>query len=262
MKKYIILFVIFLSFNSILNAQKNEYRYAALKFGITHNYNFFAARNNTDVMLRTSNGDMLKEPLAGFNYIPGGAFSFLYHLDSKTDKYGFVIGVEYQNNGFRSKYISENDKFTLVDQFRVQAVGVPFIFKFGGSNIYINQKYLFVGVEYNYFLYVQNIQKTNWNDGKISSHVISPINGARKSGFVGILGFNYYIFNFQAEYWASNYIFPGYQNLENNIKPYSHLPNFNIFLKTSVTVPLTRWLTTKSWTAERVRRIFSFGNRG
>jgi len=256
MKKYIIILLIIIS-GSILKAQKNEYRYVALKAGISHNYNFFASRNNSDVMFTTLSGDMLKSPVASINYIPGGAASLNYHIDSKTDKRGFVVGIEFQNNGFRSKYVSENGGYFLVDQYRVQAIGIPFSFKLSGSNIYINQKYFYAGVQYNYYIVSQNIQKASW-DGQIYSHALS-IDERRKSGLAAFLGFNYYIYNFQIEYWTSNFVNPEYITQNNGavLKPYSHLPKANFFLKTSINIPLTRWLTTKSWTAEKIRRIFN-----
>jgi hypothetical protein len=257
MKKNISLTIILILVAFVLKAQKNEYRYWAIKTGITHNYNFFAGRDNLDVMLRTVDGDMFKTAEGSLNYIPGGSVNLFYHMDSKTDKYGFIIGLEAQNNGFRSRYVSVNKNYWIVDQYRVQAVGLPFIFKFGGSNIYINQKYFFIGIEYNYYIVSQNIQRASWNS-QIYSHALST-NEKSKSGVASFFGFNYNIFNFQIEFWTSNFINPDYIVLVDgtSLKPYSHIPGYNFFLKTSITIPLNRWITTKNWTAEKIRRMFN-----
>ncbi len=257
MKKSIWLSILLMFVFFSLKAQKNEYRYMAIKVGITHNYNFFAGTENIDFMFKTPEGDMKQISKSAFNYIPGGSVNLHYHLDSKTDKYGFIIGLEYQNNGSRSKYESENKNYSLVDQYRVQAVGLPFIVKFGGKNIYINQKYLFVGVQYNYYIISQNIQKSSWNK-QVYSHALSA-EEKNKSGVAAFLGFNYNIFNVQLEFWTTNFVFPEYSVTVDgiNLKPYSHIPGYNLFLKTSINIPLNRWITTKNWTAEKIRRIFN-----
>jgi len=260
MKKFLVLTtLIFFAFN-FLNAQKNEYRYFSIRTGLSHNYNFFSNNNNTQILLRTEYGDMMKTT-RGINYIPGVYFDLNYHIDMKSDKYGIVIGLETQNNGFSYKYISTSGAYKLTDQFRVQAIGLPIYFKFGGRNIYINQQYVFFGVQYNYYLVSENIQKASWMNKKYY-HALSA-EERKNSGVAAILGFNFFIYNFQVELWTTNYVFPGYSEtagLHNIVyTPYSNIPKFNYFIKTGINVPLNRWLTTKSWRAERIRRMFNFG---
>jgi len=259
MKKILVILTLFFVTFNILNAQKNEYRYFALKTGLSHNYNFMGNKNNENVLMTTPIGDM-KKIASGINYIPGVFLDLNYHIDMKSDKYGIVLGLDLQNSGFCVKYATKLGEYKLTDQFRVQSVGIPIFFKFGGRNIYINQQYLFVGVQYNFYLVSQNIQKPNWQN-KRYYHTLT--NESRKSGVAAFLGFNYFIYNFQLEFWPVNYINSEYteqRGLNNaNYQPYKNLPKFNYFIKTGINVPMNRWLTTKSWRAEKIRRALSFG---
>ncbi len=254
----ILITLIFFFCLTAVSAQKNEYKYLGLRVGLSHNYNFMGNKDNENLLLRTNVGDMSKIT-TGKNYVPGAYIDLNYHMDTKSDKYGLVIGLEFQNNGFSFKYVSENQLYKLTDNYRVQSIGLPLYYKFGGRNIYINQQYFYAGVQYNFYLVTQNIQHSNWAN---SNYVHSLKNNeVQNSGAALIFGFNSFIYNFQVEFWPVNYINPGYMETSGqfSFKPYSHLSKFNYFVKTGVAFPLNRWLTTKSWRAERVRRILNFG---
>ena len=264
MKKIVILIILFLTINSLLAQDdtegKSEYRYSALKFSIVHNYTLPFSDNNS-VLIQTPYGDMLKtNHNFSLNYVPGIAFSWNYHFDAKNDKWGVVTGLEVQNNGFQSKYQTANKKYWVVDRYRITAVGIPILIKFGGKNIFRNQTYAFVGAQFNYSIITQNIQKSSWSAERFATILTEEIN---KTGFVAFAGFNYGVYNIQLEFWPISPIDSKFSpQVEGKIiSPYSHINlKSGFFIKTGINVPLSRWLTTRNWTAEKIRRALK-GNK-
>ena len=259
MKKISILLISFLIISGLFaqESEKSEFRYSAIKFSIIHGYSLQPPAND-NVLLKTPLGDMLKtNPTLAINYVPGFAFSWNYHFDAKSNKLGFVTGLEVQNNGFQSKYKTESGTYSVVDRYRVLSVGVPFYAKFGVKNIFRNQTYIIFGLQYNYYAYTQNIQKANanWSAERYSSLMSGE--QRRKSGLAVLLGFNYNIFNIQLEFWPMSPVNNKYltQVEGAQISPYSHIDfKTGFYLKTGINVPLSRWLTTRNWRAEQIRR--------
>jgi len=241
-----------------LIAQKTEYRYGAIKFLLIHNYSIVPA-SNPSVLFKTPKGDMIKTQGSYLNYVPGLAFSYNYNLDAKNDKWGLVLGLEVQNNGYQSSYktSNENNNYTATDRYRTTTVGLPVYLKLGDRNIYRNQSYLTIGFEYNYYLYVQNINTANWTSQRFSR--LLDGDEKRGSGVAFILGYNYNIYNVQLEYWFSNYVNKKYITQADGINatPFAQV-NFSnsIFIKTGINIPMTRWLTAQNWRAEQIRRFF------
>lgn len=247
-----------------IKKKKSEYRYGSLKLFLVSNYHA-ASINNKNLLLKTPEGDM-KQAIAGsFDYVPGLAFSYLYNLDAKEDSrdqllWGVVFGLEAQTNGFQTTYKTPNDanNYRATDRYRATAISVPIYVKLGGRNLYRDQSYVTIGASYNYLLFVQNINTASWTDQRYS-RLLTP-DEKSNSAFSVFLGFNFNIYNIQLEYWPTNYINSEYKTpIENGVNayPYSQV-NFqnNIFIKTGMSIPMTRWLTSKNWYAEKVRRTF------
>ncbi len=260
MKKiYITTALLFITIGLI--AQKTEYRYGAVKFLLIHNYSIPLA-SNANVLFDTPKGDMIKTRGSVLNYVPGFAFSYNYNLDAKNDKWGLVLGLEVQNNGYQSSYKTTNPENTYraTDRYRTTAIGLPIYLKLGDRNIYRNQSYAIVGFQYNYYLYVQNVNTANWTTQRFSRLLAGE--EKRGSGVSFFLGYNYNIYNVQLEYWFTNYVNRKYiVPVEGTNAAHYAQTNFsnNIFIKTGINIPMTRWLTAQNWRAEQIRRFFKRG---
>ena len=117
------------------------------------------------------------------------------------------------------------------------------------------------GIQYNYFIYVQNVQNVSWTSQRFSN--LLPPDERRRNGFCVFAGFNYAVYFLQLEFWPTSYVNSNYMTQVEgaNIQPYSHINIFTgFFLKTGINVPLTRWITTRNWAAEQIRRRLK-GNR-
>ncbi len=237
--------------------KKTEYRYGAFKASLINSWSSPPAAN-PDVLIKAPVGDLIKAQGRYSNYTPGVALSFVYNLDAKNDKWGIVFGLEAQNNGFQASYKSQvkEDNIRAVDRYRVMAVGVPVYFKFGRNNIYRYQSYGFVGLQYNYYIYVQNIHTGSWTSQRYSKLLTDA--EKRNGGIALLFGYNHNIYSIQLEYWLTNYVDKGYSVIANEgvaVNPYAHVSyKNNIFLKVSTNIPMTRWLTAKNWRAEQIRR--------
>lgn len=257
MKKSALILTLILSFSFIYAQKGSEYRYFGIKTFLSNNISFPAPTNNF-VLINTPYGDMLKQNNEIFSYTPGGGASFFYNFDFKSDKTGLVFGLEVQDFGFTNHYITLDNSFKLSSQYRTLQIGVPILFKMGSSNIYKNQSYMTVGVQFNHFFIIQNIQKASWAEGAPFIGNV-PKEGVKKSAISFILGYNINIYFINLQLLSSNYINPKYttQTSEGIVKPFQHVNILNnLYIQTGINLPLTRWLTARNWTAEQIRRTF------
>lgn len=258
MKKIFYLILLLSLSGSSLFAQ-SEYRYFSFVWGFNHSYTFAPAENN-EVLLQTSKGDMLKQAGSSINYSFGTQVGFNYHIDSRNDQMGFVLGVNYFTSAFTNKYQSITEKYKLNDTYRNYSVSVPFWFKFGPTDIYRNMTYFFVGAQYNYSFKVVNIQKASWSGQK---HVRQLESNEKNSSYIlATLGFNYRLINIQVSYSINSFVNTNYeyQNDKGQIfTPYQNISKGNLFIQTNIHLPLTRWLSIHNWQAEKIRRKLKFG---
>lgn len=263
MKNKLIIILFLLSFGK-LSAQVDignelpkhaEYWYASLKFSFVNNFSL-PVKTNPTILINSPYGDMLVKQ-APFTYSPGASAGFFYNFDLKNDKIGIVIGVEAQNFGFSNKYITLDNQYKVISNFRATSLNLPFYLKFWNSDIYKTQTYMTAGFGYQMFYSVYNYQFANWNSftniRKLSQQEVI------KNGYFAQIGFNTTIFFFNLRYNLSNFLNPDYIYLtdEGSLKPYSAI-NFtnSIYAEIGLNLPLTRWLTTNYWTAEKIRRFF------
>lgn len=261
MKKYIYLTIIVLVFITDSFAQKgkgNEYKYFGIKVFATHNIATPAVANNY-VLLNSEYGDLMKINNSVIEYSPGGGMSIIYNFDSKNDKSGFVLGIDIQNIGFTQHFKAEELNLKVTNTYRTTQIGVPIFIKYGGSNIYKNQSYVTFGLQFNYFTTIVNIQRSNWNAQPFID--LMDRERIRTSNIALLLGFNTNIYFINIQYLTNNFINPKYTTSifeEGTIKPQKEVSFMNnIYIQTGVNIPLTRWLTARNWTAEKVRRFLS-----
>ena len=234
-----------------------EYWYASFKFSLINNVSLPSNKNST-VFINSPYGHMPANT-ASFTYTPGINSGFYYNFDFKNNMAGLVVGLEFQNIGFSFRYKTQNTKykFSSSNQFRANIVNIPIYLKLWNSDIYKKQNYVFAGFVYEKFLDVYNIQISSWNS-ILYTHKLSDAEKIRTS-WQAIAGLNYDIYFVSVRYSFSNFLNKNYMyvsNAEGTIRPYSDVNFFNsLYIEAGLNIPLTRWLTTKYWTAEKIRRF-------
>ncbi len=237
-------------------AQDNEYRYFSFKIGLANNY-YLKPKANPYLLLHTPYGDFFQTPKLYTNYTPGAVFNLLYHIDAKNDKFGIVVGAGIKTYGISIHYESDTFNFKAVDQYQAFSAVIPVYIKFSGNNIYINQSYFTLGIKQYINFKVYNIQNGNYLNNKY----VRKLNAdeARFQTTALFAGINYNVFYFDLEYQVRSFINKKYRTLTEDglVMPYENL-NFqtNIFFTFGTHIPLTRWITMRSWTAEQIRRFF------
>jgi len=258
MKKIIIFSVaIICTISAFAQKKWSEYRYLGFKIYPVHNISLPPA-NNPYILIKSPYGDMLKENNEIFSYTPGGGASLFFNIDQKSDKTGIVLGVNVENYGFKNLYKTASADYKVVNEFRVTQIGVPIYLKYWASNIYKQQLYMTIGFEYNLFLTTANIQKSNWNE--LSFVKILSREETKKSAFAATIGLNYNIYFVNLKLLSTNFVNSKYivELDEGIITPYQDINIFNnLYLETGINIPMTRWLTARNWTAERIRRFLN-----
>jgi len=137
--KNIYISVLFIFFYSSIFAQAGlkEYRYFGIKAGLTSNFSI-PKYNNINLLLKSEYGDLQKEYKSKITYSPGAMFEIIYNFDSKNNKRGFVTGISVENIGYGFNYINEKMDVAAKENYRAVSVGIPFVIKYGTSNIYKN----------------------------------------------------------------------------------------------------------------------------
>ncbi len=257
MKRFIILTtVLFFSLSLFSQKKWSEYRYFGLKIYPISNISLPPSENQY-LMIKTPYGDMLKQNNEVFAYTPGGGISLFFNVDQKSDKTGIVFGLNVENYGFQNMYQAIDADYKVKNQYRVTQIGIPVYLKYWSSNIYKQQLYMTVGFEYDLFIATANIQKSNWDAMPYTR--ILPREEVKTSAFAATMGFNYNIYFFNVKLLSSNFVNKKYITRldEGVITPYQDINIFNnLYIETGINIPMTRWLTARNWTAERIRRAF------
>ncbi len=227
---------------------KTEYRYWSLIVGMNHGFGSKVNESSdfgvTD-MIHTNHGDMKFEK-GGISYTPGYHVGLLYNYDFYNNKTGILAGIEFANYGTGcSLKSSENDgKYKLNEHYRAMAVEVPILLKFGPRDIYRNMGYITLGAKVFYNINAAVAQVAKWEGATNAGHKLekSQTNGL---GYAICFGGNYKMFSFNLNYMLKNCI---------NTGEISHVGKSNLFVCTSLNIPMTRWLSVNNWTAEKIRR--------
>ena len=254
------LFVAILTLIFIFNvsfAQDNEYRYFSFKIGLANNL-YPKPKTNEYLLLHTPYGDFFQTPKPFINYTPGGVFNLLYHIDAKNDRFGIVLGAGVKTYGITIHYQSDTFNFKAYDQFQAFSAVIPIYIKFSGSNLYINQSYFTLGIKQYINFRIYNIQNGNWLNNKYIRKLSAD--EARLQTTALFTGINYNVFYFDLEYQLRSFINKKYRTLTQDglVMPYKNLDfKTNLFFTFGIHIPLTRWITMRSWTAEQIRRFFA-----
>ncbi len=238
--------------------EKNEYIYFGVKVGTLNNVSLPLKENNY-VLLKTPYGDLLKTAALPFTLSPSAMGSINLHFDSKNDRRGIVSGLSFKVYSFSNVYRPQNKdlNYKLTRTFSAVTVSVPIYAKFNFVNIYKNQSYFTFGFYYNLYLFVYDKQKASWSGQKYIG--LLPGADLHRSSLSAMFGYNYKIFYISFEYLLQNFMNKNYQmqTQEGIVMPYADInPTNNLYVQLGVNIPMTRWLTARSWTAEQIRRFF------
>jgi hypothetical protein len=257
MKKAIaIILVIF--YYSTIQAQQNEFNYFSLCIGMTHNiYSPQPTNDFTNKYLNSPDGQLQLNPASSyFGYVPGYHGGLFFHYDFESDKGGIVVGLDYSNNGISAKYNSTNSNYWLLETQRIQSIGIPAFFKFG-SAIFDNQKYLFIGAQYNFNRQMKEISEVGWTSTQGFRKTSND--EFRSNNIMILLGFNIMFFKVEFDYYPKSFINIDYIDQATNYRPYSNQPDKLFFIKTSFNIPLSDWTTQKSYKISKfIRRLRIF----
>ncbi len=249
--------IIFLFLTTVLIAQKSEFRYFSFKLGTANNY-IFNPSPNDNLLMRTPYGDFFQTPVKYTGFTPGGEIELFFHIDAKNDKFGFVFGGGIKNYGNSIQYVSNDGMFSVIDQYRATAVVLPVFAKMNPFGLYLKQAYFTTGLKFYINLFVYNIQNSNW----LATNYVRKLSADefhRQSTSV-FIGFNYNVFYFDFEYQLRSLLNKDYRTLtdEGLVMPYSNLDyQSNMLFSVGAHIPMTRWITMRSWTAEKIRRMFA-----
>ncbi len=261
MRKIFILFSL-LILTLTANAQW-EYTYFAFDAGLIHNFVGSKRDSISNTFLNTPDGEYQlytktdKNPNNYFPYSTGYYIGLDFHYDMKSDNGGIVVGAKYTVNTFKYHYVTLNPNYEMTQQFYAYSLAIPVYVKFG-KKIFKKQKYLFAGIQYNYHLFLKEVETPSWaTQTSTRWGSTAEISKSSNTFFIGV---NYLTFRLQLDYTPKSFFNTGYQDL-NDIYTYTSMKGKYLMLRTSFTIPLNEWLFMNSWTAEKIRRKLKFGGR-
>ena len=253
MKYIILVFSLILSLQVF--SQKSEYQYFSIRLG--YNQGFSSQPGfNANKYLKTPLGEMQLTPVeSNLGYMPGFVADIYYHFDFASNAAGIMFGLEYNNYGVSSKYETVNGAYTMVEKHRINAIGIPIVFKMG-PKFYKKQSYAFIGGQYNYNISMNEIQSVSWNKTPSSSSVSDALNNTSMAFFAG---YNWMVMNIQFEYVPGSFFNKEYISPEDvNIMPYSTQTDNMFYIKLSFHTPTNDWLGSKNYKLKRFLRKIKF----
>ncbi len=259
MKKILYIIIIIFSFTNVY--PQWEFQYFVIKLGMNHHA--FSPQPDTDnyLFLKTFNGEMKLYPDSIFfpDYMPGFNIGFDFHFDFTNDMGGIIIGAHYNTYGISEKYTTIDHNYYLIRKHRIHSVSFPLYVKFG-KEIFDQQRYFTAGLKYNMNFAMQTCENVNWLDKPACTW--ADKNMFTNNNILLFLGFNYMIFNIELDFMPKNFLNPAYsvnvgtQKDKFIVFPYKGQPQKLFFLHTNITIPLSPWITTKSYFFNRLFRIF------
>ncbi len=268
MKNYIIAIVTILFMSLSMQAQKNEYRYLAIRLGFSNAFSGQPELNTqkyiyAEALEGASIPQMSVQPVKSFTgYVPGVKASILYHFDFTGDFAGIFTGLDYNFTGVSSKYETLTRGFNIVETHRMHMVGIPLAVKYG-PDIWDTQRYVYIGGQINYIASMYTNEKASWGENKGRKLEDTEYN---KTTFSLFAGFNWKIINVQFDFYPKSifnenyelkttYKFPNPKKGDENktLTLYPNKGQVSSFFKLTVSVNVPYgWLSEKSF---KIRRM-------
>ncbi len=186
---------------------QNEYRYIALRFGISNGFSGQPEMNpnkylNAPSYLPDTYEEMQLAPVASFmGWTPGFNGSILYHFDFHGDAAGIITGIDYNYTGITSKYETLTRGYTLTETHRMHMIGVPVAIKYG-PDIWDTQRYVYAGAQFNFIAAMNAVQKVSWNTTPSSTKLEGD--EFKKTTFSLFFGVNWKVLNVQFDFYPAS----------------------------------------------------------
>lgn len=249
MKKIISLQIFILVFYSFAFSQW-EFNYFAIKGGAIHNFYSLKPAPTETFYLKTPDGYWKLKPDTNFysDYVLGGNIQLDFHIDMPNDKLGFIFGLSLQNKGYQTKFLTTNNEYFLYQTYRITSVSFPAYIKFG-KEIFDLQHYGFIGARFDINLGLLITDKASYS--AVPKTLLVAESYFTNNNLAIVAGYNFFIFNFELDFYLSNFMNPNYEiNIGTNkdpyiIKPFENYPKFTYFFTTSINIPLSPWTKTR-----------------
>jgi len=239
-----------------------EYTYFSLKLGLTSTYLTPQQTTAPYLLLKNENGNFEKiftakekgiNPEYNFKNRPFGEIQINY--DFASNKGGLIGAVNYTSFTISQNFYLENSqKIQLTRDLTIHSIGIPVILKLG-KGIFDYQRYFFGGIQFNLNRALTITEAAAWSDKKYSQSVTN--NQFVNQNFQFILGYNYLIFNIEADYLPGSFLNQNYLD-ENQIAIFSSQKKDILYFKFSLTLPFTPWLSIKNYQLYKLKRKIIF----
>ncbi len=260
MMKKILITIIFI-FANLLAFSQWEFNYFVLKVGLNHHLLSSQPTNSQAFFLHTVEGDYQLFPDTSFfpDYVPGIQAGLNFHFDFTNDKGGIIIGAEYMNAGISARYSTVDEKYSLIQTHRINAISVPLLVKFG-NEIFNQQRYFTAGIRFNFNFGLHTIETVSWTDIKKTDYVDELL--FVNNNLIFVAGFNFLFFNMEFDFFPQTFLDKEYStnigsaNDKLVIQPYKYQPDNLMFVQTNLYIPLSSWTTSKSYFFRNLMLMF------
>lgn len=239
-----------------------EYTYFSLKFGTTSTYITPQQTTAPYLLLKNENGNYEKiftakekgiNPDYNLKNRPFGEIQINY--DFENNRGGLIGAINYTSFTLSQNFYLENSsKVQLTRDLTIHSIGIPIMIKLG-KGIFDYQRYFFGGIQFNFNKAITITETAAWSNKKYTQLVTN--NQFLNQNFQFILGYNYLIFNIEADYLPGSFLNKNYIN-ENKIAIYSLQKNDILYFKFSITLPFTPWLSTKNYQLYKLKHRIIF----
>jgi hypothetical protein len=236
--KYLILiWALFLTGFSLTAQSYSEFRYFSFSGGMTHGFLNIQELGKTNKLLFIggSKRQLINKSNKQLYYASGINLGLFYNLDFKNGNMGIVTGLQYQLTPYKTKYFTESNNYEITEKNLIRTISLPVYFKYG-KEFYIRMRYLFFGVQANYYLagkatYIYLDETNEFNLAKDMLANFSP---------EFFIGFNYNVLNLKVGYSPFQIIKDSPIYIDNLSEINGHSKHF-ISLQTNINIPLNSW---------------------
>ncbi|HAN76761.1 MAG TPA: hypothetical protein DCQ31_02745 [Bacteroidales bacterium] len=234
-----------------------EYQYFVARLGLVHGIMNSQPATSSGRYVVTAAGEIPLttniDATTGFYlpYVVNANADLFFHMDAKNDKFGAIIGASFSMYPSVQKYATKNNVNWVVERLDVLSVGLPVYVKFS-KEMYEKQQYFYTGFVYNFNLELFQTQKVSWSQSNLT---LSRKEALKKSTVALVAGYNHLLFNIELNYIPSTFIDPKF-TLDGKLYPYESEPKNKLFLKTGITVPLSKWTTSRNYFLHKFFRRF------
>jgi len=236
-KYFLLILSMFLTVSCSKAQYNSEFNYFSISGGLTHGLFNFQDLGETNKLLHIdgTNEQFINSDKLQANYSLGMNIGLYYNFDFRNNNMGITSGVQYHLIPTSRSYISDPSEFNIKENNLISSISLPLFFKYG-KDFYEPMRYLFIGVQANYYL----VGKSNYKylSGTVKYKLSNKMLIDFTPGF--FVGFNYNILNVKIEYSPFQVLKEGPLNT-GDISENKGLSKHFIFLQTNINIPVNTW---------------------